>query len=141
MSATQIINTMKKIYAPLLLLSFFGSASALTIDELVYSVLETGQAREAQVTKGPWVDFMRDSTRSKAFPFVKVTSEGNDAQGCWRFIQDTTMPQIPTQDGNIIGDYRTVSKVVACPNGAAPTEGERVTVILCEIGGQSCMPR
>jgi hypothetical protein len=131
---------MNRSYFFPLLFVFVSNASALTVDELVYSVLETGQPREAQITKGPWVEFMQKNTRSNGFPLVKVTREGRDAQGCWRFLQDTTMPDIPTQGGKIIGDYRTVSKVIACPKGAVPKGEERVTVVLCEIGGKSCMP-
>jgi len=129
-----------KIFAFACLAFFAAQASGTTIDALLYSSMESGKTQEAKVTQGPWVKFMQDSTGSKAFPFVKATSEGRGADGCWRILQDVTMPDIPTRDGKIIGDYQLVSRIVACPDGTYPKGVDPVVVLDCKIAGQSCMP-
>ena len=125
---------MKIILFAAISMLFLESAWSITPEELMSRAMRDGKAT-AELT-GPLADAIKAKTRSKA-PTQATFEKGGDAGGgCKYFISTVVQADIPSTQGDIVGDYITVARTKVCPKtGQHPPE-----ILDCRVGPHSCMP-
>ena len=111
-----------------------------TAEALMASVIDgTSTSAEGEVT-GDLAQMLKAATHSTAKPRIRFENLGKNGD-CFKINQTLTVPDVPSKDGKIVGDWVNVTRINLCKDGKNPPGLPGQELISCRIGKFPCPPQ
>lgn len=111
---------------------------AVSPDDLMKSVVEDGKPLAEGSITGPVADMIKQRTHTLKDPYMRIEKVQSAYKDCTQLMQMLTVPNIPSQKGENLGDMVSVTKLTMCPPGKLPKGAATQEIISCKIGKQDC---